>query len=149
MDTGRERSLAVPLPGDPDVLLGTTADLHHAAELGVDAVVSLCRLGTGEFAPAGIRPQDHIEIWLVDSDDPLANPHLTHVLDDAANAVGQLRSEGRRVLLHCVAAQHRTPAVALRYAVRAGAAPHVADRQITTALGVPEITGLLWKQAHV
>lgn len=148
MDTGNEAALAVPLPGDPDVLLGTTADLHRTAELGVDAVVSLCRLGAAEFAPEGVRPEDHFEIWLVDSDDPAANQHLDHVLDDAAAAVRQLRREGRRVLLHCVAAQHRTPSVALRYAVHAGADPADAAHQIATALGVPGLSGLLWRQAR-
>lgn len=148
MDTGDEALLAVPLPGDPDVLMGTTADLHRATELGVDAVVSLCRLGMTEFAPEGIRPEDHAEIWLLDSEDPAANQHLGHVLDEAAAAVRQLRHEGRRVLLHCVAAHHRTPSVALRYAVHAGTDPADAAHQIGTALGSPGITGLLWQRAR-
>lgn len=148
MDTGYERRLAVPHPTDPGVLLGTMADLAAVEELGVDAVVSLCRLGTQEHAPAGIAARDHAEFWLIDSDDPLDNQHLHHVLDEAAKAVHILRSEGKRVLLHCVAAQHRTPAVALRYALLLGQDPHTAAAQITTVLDSPGIEGLLWKQAH-
>ncbi|RNI24252.1 ADP-ribosylglycohydrolase family protein [Flexivirga caeni] len=48
------RTLAVPLPADPDVVLGTEADLPRAAELRCDAVVSLCRLGKGDLAPWGV-----------------------------------------------------------------------------------------------
>lgn len=147
MDTGRERPLAVPHPEDPDVLLGTFADLARVRELGVDAVVSLCRLGDAEFAPADIRPEDHGEVWLVDSESPEDNLHLDWALDEAARAVQQLRREGRRVLLHCVAAHHRTPAVALRYARLIGHdGPQVADR-IVGAVG-REVDGLLWATAR-
>lgn len=148
MDTGRERLLVVPHPDDPDVLLGTFADLARTRELGVDAVVSLCRLGDTELAPAGVAVQDHIEVWLVDSDKPQDNQHLDWVLDDAARAVQQLRSEGRRVLLHCVAAHHRTPAVALRYARLVGHDdPGTADR-MARAVGRDEVGGLLWATAR-
>lgn len=40
------------------------------------------------------------------------------MLADAADAVAALRSEGKRVLLHCVQAQSRTPTVAALYAAR-------------------------------
>ncbi|MDQ3432236.1 MAG: ADP-ribosylglycohydrolase family protein [Actinomycetota bacterium] len=146
MDTGYERPRGVPLPADPGVLLGTTADLHRLSELGVDAIVSLCRLGHEEFA-RGVPVEDHAEIWLVDSDYPEANQHLEFALDDAARAVRTLRREGKRVLLHCVAAQHRTPAVALRYSHLLGVDRDTAARDITSALGVREIGGLLWSRA--
>jgi hypothetical protein len=84
---------------------------------GVDAVVSLCRVGEWQ-APAGVRPADHVEVWLLDEPDPERNPHLDLVLADAADAVAALRAEGRTVLLHCVAAHSRTPAVAALYAHR-------------------------------
>jgi hypothetical protein len=75
-----------------------------------------------------VAPGDHLEVWLLDSEDPAANQHLEFVLDDAAAAVQMFRSEGKRVLLHCVVAEQRTPSVALRYAVRRGAdAPKAAD----------------------
>ncbi|MGD8200671.1 ADP-ribosylglycohydrolase family protein [Ornithinimicrobium sp. W1679] len=147
MDDGRQRRLAVPLPSDPDVLLGTFADLGRVRELGVDAVVSLCRLGEEEHAPAPVAPRDHAEVWLVDSDDPDSHQHLRFSLDDAAGAVVTLRSEGRRVLLHCVAAHHRTPAVALRYLRARGMERSAARAEVTTVLGREEIGGLLWQEA--
>ena len=59
----------------------------------------------------------------------------------------ELRQEGRRVLLHCVAAHHRTPSVALRYSVLLGAHVDVAAAQISSTLG-RDIDGLLWKEAQ-
>jgi len=46
------------------------------------------------------------------------NPHLDFVLTDAAAAVAALRAEGKTVLLHCVQAQSRTPAVAALFGAR-------------------------------
>ncbi|WP_122260509.1 ADP-ribosylglycohydrolase family protein [Ornithinimicrobium cerasi] len=142
-----QRPLGRPHPLDPDVLLGTTADLDRAEELGFDAVVSLCRLGREEFAPGPVRPQDHALAWIVDDDDPATHQHLRWALDDAARAVKELREEGRRVLLHCVAAQHRTPSVALRYSVLLGAHVDEAAAQISSTLG-RDIDGLLWMEAQ-
>ena len=89
----------------------------HLTELpdGVDAVVSLCRLGTDDVPGPGVRAGDHVEVWLVDDTDPAKNPHLDFVLHDAACAVAALRAEGKTVLLHCVQAQSRTPTVAALY----------------------------------
>lgn len=42
------------------------------------------------------------------------------MIDDAARAVARLRDAGETVLLHCVAAQRRTPTVAAWYAVVRG-----------------------------
>jgi len=63
----------------------------------------------------GLEPEDHIEVRLIDQGDG-ANPNLRLVMKEAADAVAQFRAEGKRVLLHCVAAQSRTPAVAALYA---------------------------------
>jgi ADP-ribosyl-[dinitrogen reductase] hydrolase len=65
--------------------------------------VSLCRMGVTQ-QPAGVAPEDRVEVWLIDSDDPALNPNLELVLADAADAVAALRAEGKRVLLHTVAA---------------------------------------------
>ena len=142
-----QRGLALPHPSDPDVLLGTFADLERVDALGVDAVVSLCRVGTAETAPGRVAPHDHVVAWIVDDDDPATHQHLRWALDDAARAVKDLRDEGRRVLLHCVAAHHRTPSVALRYAVLLGADVDKAAAQISSTLG-RDIDGLLWKEAQ-
>ncbi|MGO0578062.1 ADP-ribosylglycohydrolase family protein [Ornithinimicrobium panacihumi] len=143
------RPLGRALASDPEVILGTYADLLRTDELGVDAVVSLCRIGASELTPAGIASADHVEVWLIDSDDPDRNPHLRWALDDAARAVADLRAQGRRVLLHCVAAHHRTPSVALRYL-----RDHLclvlpeAVSEIETVLGQPVDANRLWKEAQ-
>jgi len=103
-------------PHDDGVLLGGVDTVRRLPD-GVDAVVSLCRLGVEEVPASSVAAEDHIEVWLVDKEAPEDNPHLPYVVDEAARIVATLRSEGRRVLLHCVQAQSRTPSVAARYAV--------------------------------
>ena len=100
-------------PYDDGLWLGGVAALRDLPE-GVDAVVSLCRVGN-EDVPEGMP---HVGIRLIDSEDPSDNPHLEFVLSDAANVVGHLRQEGRTVLLHCVGAASRTPTVAALYGAR-------------------------------
>ena len=48
------------------------------------------------------------------------NPHLEFVLADTVEVIGQLRAEGKTVLLHCVQAQSRTPTVAAMHSVVLG-----------------------------
>ena len=100
-------------PHDDGVWMGAVGALDNLPS-DVDAVVSLCRLGRTQV-PTGI---EHVEIWLVDKDDPASNPNLDLVLLDAVDAVAALRVEGKTVLLHCVQAQSRTPSVAALYAAR-------------------------------
>uniref|UniRef100_UPI0003752BCD dual specificity protein phosphatase family protein n=1 Tax=Nocardiopsis halotolerans TaxID=124252 RepID=UPI0003752BCD len=109
---------AVPHPLDPGVLLGNLDHLRAHPDT-VDAAVSLCRTHPSD-APHLPDP-DWVRVWLHDSAD--ANPNLHFTLDEAAVAVATLRSEGKRVLLHCWAGASRTPAVATRYAVTALGAP--------------------------
>ncbi|HEY5249960.1 MAG TPA: ADP-ribosylglycohydrolase family protein, partial [Dermatophilaceae bacterium] len=104
-------------PHDSGVWLGGIDALRHLPD-GVDAVVSLCRLGTDEVPAARVNARDHLEVWLVDSKDPAANPHLDFVLHDTAQVIAQLRAEGHTVLVHCVQAHSRTPTVAALHAVR-------------------------------
>jgi ADP-ribosyl-[dinitrogen reductase] hydrolase len=103
----------VPLPGDEGVLLGNLASLADAVEQ-VDAVVSLCRVGTVQI-PAEV---EHHEVWLVDKLEETANPNLAFVVHDAVEAIRSLRAEGKRVFLHCVAGASRTPTVAAAYLAR-------------------------------
>lgn len=101
----------------------------------VDAVVSLCRVGHADLGWLALRPEDHVEVRLVDQGGPEANPHLALVMEDAADAVAHYRSEGKRVLLHCVAAQSRTPSVAALYSVRhRGIEPHQALEDVCAVL---------------
>jgi ADP-ribosylglycohydrolase/protein-tyrosine phosphatase len=102
-------------PHDEGVVLGGV-DAVRALPDGVDAVVSLCRLGAAEVPADGADPRNHLEVWLVDDPEPAANPHLDFVLFDTARAIATLRAEGRTVLVHCVQAQSRTPTVAALHA---------------------------------
>jgi len=100
----------VPHPDDQGVLLGAVGALHSGV---ADAVVSLCRLGSSQVPLAGVPPEDHTEAWIVDMEN--ANNDLPLAIRDAAEAVRQLRSEDKTVLLHCVQAETRTPVVAAAY----------------------------------
>ncbi|MFC9787904.1 O-acetyl-ADP-ribose deacetylase [Rhodococcus sp. NPDC127528] len=102
-------------PHDAGVLLGGVDAIERG---GFDAVVSLCRMGTGQV-PVGI---EHIEFRLIDNGRE-DNANLDFVVDDAARTVLALRGEGKRVLLHCVQADSRTPSVAARYSMLLGRNP--------------------------
>ncbi|WP_157155710.1 ADP-ribosylglycohydrolase family protein [Diaminobutyricimonas sp. LJ205] len=101
-------------PHDEGVWLGAVGSLDALPD-EVDAVVSLCRVGTAQVSS---RIEHHVEVWLIDKAEPHHNPNLDFVLTDAADAIAALRTEGRTVLLHCVQAQSRTPTVAALYAAR-------------------------------
>ncbi|MER5480853.1 ADP-ribosylglycohydrolase family protein [Streptomyces sp. NPDC002734] len=111
MPEGAHTAFAVPHPHDSGVVLGNLALAQGAEPVSVDAVVSLCRVGTDPVLPG--NDVEHVRVWLVDSQGENANLH--YVLDQAARQVLRLREEGKRVLLHCLAGQSRTPAVAALY----------------------------------
>lgn len=126
------RGRLVAHPHDDRVLLGDAAVLDELPD-GVDAIVSLCRVGRRTPEPGA--PADHVTVWLIDSPNDDANPNLDFVLADAADAVATLRREGKTVLLHCVAAQSRTPTVAAAYSVRhLGRDPRTALAEVCDAL---------------
>lgn len=95
----------------------------------IDAVVSLCRVGVTQVPP-GLT---HHVVRLLDTD-AADNPNIEFVIDDAARTVLSLREEGKRVFLHCVAAHSRTPTVAVRVAMLAGASLGDATRAVLGAL---------------
>jgi protein-tyrosine phosphatase len=83
------------------------------------------------------RPEgvEQIDVRLIDSVDPHANPNLDFVLTDTVRLVEQLRSDGRTVLVHCVAAQSRTPTVAALYGARKqGISGQAALRDVVSVL---------------
>jgi ADP-ribosyl-[dinitrogen reductase] hydrolase len=128
------RGTAVAHPHDAGVLIGDVAALDFPP-MGVDAVVSLCRLGTTQSPAPRVAAADHVEVWLIDEADRAHNPHLEFVLHDAVRAVSALRAEGRTVLLHCVAAQSRTPTVAALYGAHvAGITPEEALAAVQAVL---------------
>ncbi|MEU5100085.1 ADP-ribosylglycohydrolase family protein [Streptomyces sp. NPDC020996] len=109
---GVSSGFTVPHPHDPGVVLGNLALLKGSEPVDVDAVVSLCRMGTAPVLTAA-DDAEHVRVWLVDRDGDNANLH--YVVDQAAHQVLRLRGAGKRVLLHCAAGQSRTPAVAAVY----------------------------------
>lgn len=111
--TRGEQAWHAALPRDEGVVIGNLAALANSCP-DVDAVVSLCRVGTRDV-PVGC---EHHEVWLVDQEGGDANPNLELVLLDAADAVATLRAEGKRVFLHCVGGRSRTPTVAALYLYR-------------------------------
>ena len=98
-------------PHDDGIWLGAAGALD-TLPAEIDAVVSLCRVGTAQV-PARIR--HHLEVRLIDNNDPAKNPNLDFVLSDTVAAIDALRAEGHTVLLHCAQAQSRTPSVAALY----------------------------------
>ena len=119
-------------PHDNGVLLGNLPLTDTPQAPPVDAVVSLCRVGTDPILAD--RVVEHVQVWLVDL--PNANTDPEYVLDQAAREVLRLRGEGKRVLIHCVAGRSRTAAVAARYsALHTGAQPMPALEAVHRALG--------------
>jgi protein-tyrosine phosphatase len=99
--------------------------------ISVDAVVSLCRVNLTTL-PKGV---EQVDVRLIDDVGLDFNPNLDFVLIDTVRLIEQLRSEGHTVLLHCVAAQSRTPTVAALYgARRRGVSGEVALRDVTSVL---------------
>ena len=100
-------------PHDPKVILGGIGVLRQLPA-DVDAVVSLCRIADDDVRD----DMPHVEVRLIDRAEPDENPHLDYVLLEAVRAVERLRDQGHTVLLHCVGAYSRTPAVAAVYGAR-------------------------------
>lgn len=115
-------------PHDDGVWIGSLAALDRLPS-EIDAVVSLCRIGTKQV------PEDllSIQVWLVDQPDRNAN--LGWVLAEAADAVAELRAEGRTVFLHCAEGRSRTASVAALYGARhRGVALEQSWDDVSTAL---------------
>jgi ADP-ribosyl-[dinitrogen reductase] hydrolase len=109
--SGYELGVVARHPYDDGVWLGDISALRTLPD-GVDAVVSLCRIGDADL-PAHI---EQIDVRLIDQ--PGINENLDFVLLDTVRLVEQLRQEGRTVFVHCVQTQSRTPAIATLYGAR-------------------------------
>jgi protein-tyrosine phosphatase len=115
-------------PYDDGVWLGGVGALR-SLPAGVDAVVSLCRVGD---VPVGV---EQIDVRLIDRVLPEDNLNLGAVLHDTVVLIEKLRGEGRTVLVHCVQAQSRTPTIAALYGMRRrGASAEVAMADIKEVL---------------
>jgi ADP-ribosyl-[dinitrogen reductase] hydrolase len=142
--TNTEYTAARPVralhPHDDGVVLGSYAVRDH----GCDAVVSLCRMGTADFAAGGVAPEDHVMVRMVDREDPDENPHLDFVMADTARTIKALRDEGKRVFVHCVAAHARTPAAGIAYSRLLGVPLDQARSDMRRALPGMRGSGVLW-----
>lgn len=118
-------------PDDDKVVLGTVGVLRHLPS-EITAVVSMCRLLDSDIR----RDMPHVEVRLIDMEDPDENPHVDFVLLQAVRAVERLRAQGHTVLLHCVAAYSRTPALGALYGMRLrGVSADKAIRAVCERLG--------------
>ena len=97
------------LEEDTGVFLG---NVFGAAETSADITVSLCRMGRTQLD--SVHHPIRIELGLVDGG-PTANANLEFTFHDLAQAITRWRSENKTVLLHCVRAEHRTPAAGAAY----------------------------------
>ncbi len=125
------QGFVVQHPHDEGVWLGDLRGLDLLPP-EVDAVVTLCRYGRAQV-PASA---EHVVFRLIDTTAE-DNPNLGFVLDDVARTVAELRTQGRVVYLHCVAAQSRTPTTAAAYSTLLGHEPLVALQEICAVLPDP------------
>jgi ADP-ribosylglycohydrolase len=104
----------VPHPLVDGIWIGGALALDDLPET-IDAVVSLCRVGTAQIPY-------HVDSHAVRLLDTIGedNPNVEFVIDDAARTAQRLRNDGKQVYLHCVASQSRTPTVAAWVGVLAG-----------------------------
>ncbi|WP_433955905.1 ADP-ribosylglycohydrolase family protein [Janibacter indicus] len=123
------RPVLVRHPFDDSVWLGNVLALDELPE-EITAVVSLCLTGS-EQVPSGMV---HLPFRLIDEPQPEANPNLDFVITDAARTVASVRAEGHQVLIHCVAAQSRTPTVGIAYAMISGVDLDTATKGVLSAL---------------
>ncbi|MFP5282078.1 MAG: hydrolase, partial [Actinomycetes bacterium] len=72
---------------------------------------------------------------------------LDFVVADIARTIADLRGSGRSVLVHCVAAEQRTPSAAIAYARRLGVPADEAERTVRLVVGNARGRGLLWRAA--
>ncbi|MGV1037450.1 MAG: ADP-ribosylglycohydrolase family protein [Candidatus Nanopelagicales bacterium] len=129
-------------PHDDGVILGPV-NAASGLPTDVDAVVSLCRVDQRHLPPGAVRPENRIAVWLIDSANPAENPHLDFVLDQAAQAVEKLRSEGHTVFLHCAGGRSRTPTVGALVGARArGISPRQALAEVEAVLPDPLVNPL-------
>ena len=109
-------------PADEGLWLGGVRGLRPLAG-HIDAVVSLCPLGTAQEPLPSPAPDDHVRVWLINSADAADNPNLEHVAETTVATVMNLRADGHRVYLHCSDGRSRTPFIAAIYGNRLTDAP--------------------------
>jgi hypothetical protein len=130
-------------PHDSGVWLGGVGVLDNLPPQ-VDVVISLCRVGTEQV------PVEGVEVRLIDSDDPEANPNLDFVLRQTADAIETYRAEGKTVLVHCVQSISRTPTIALMYSARVLKVPiEQARADVLAAMPWAQPARMLWESVRM
>jgi len=131
-----DANVFVQHPHDDGVWLGSLLALDTLPAT-IDAVISLCRVGTQQIPQSAPGAgAEVIEFWLIDQAGE--NLDTAFVLTDAADTVAALRAEGKNVLIQCVAAQNRTPAVGIAYSIlQRGVAFEKASTEVRSVLPDP------------
>ncbi|MDH6410402.1 ADP-ribosyl-[dinitrogen reductase] hydrolase [Aurantimicrobium minutum] len=106
---GTSENVWVQHPHDDGVWMASLSALEEMPA-DIAAVVSMCRVGTDQ-----VPGKEVIEFWLIDESGQ--NLDAEYVLRDAAQTIADLRAEGKKVVVHCVAAHNRTPAAAVAYSI--------------------------------
>ena len=130
--SGTEEGRWVELKEEPNLICGDVMALEKLdSEFEADVVVSLCRIGP-EDVPSGT---EHHVVRMLDYREPERNPNLEWQLVDLAFSLDRWISEGKKVFLHCVGANSRTPTVASAFlAMRDGIAGDEVRRSVTRQL---------------
>lgn len=115
------------------IWFGNVAALEGALADGADLVVSLCRMGTADV-PDGV---EHHVLGLLDSSAD-QNPNAAFLLADLAHSLDEPVADGRKMFVHCVQAENRTPAAAIAWLVHRGTPPEEAVAQVDEALRTPK-----------
>lgn len=111
-------------PRDIGLWIDGTAGLRPLPP-GIDAVVSLCPLGHEQTPRPPVAAGDHVNVWLIDSEDPAENPNLELVADQTLKMLLRLRSEGKTVYMHCARGASRTAFIGALYGAHLGHIPAV------------------------
>jgi hypothetical protein len=119
--------LRVTLDG---IQFGNVAALPDALADGAEVVISLCRMGTADVPPE----VEHHVLGLLDTTLE-ENPNAAFVLADLTDGLADLVAEGKRVFVHCVQAENRTPAAALAWLLSQGAPSTSATAEFDAAFG--------------
>jgi ADP-ribosyl-[dinitrogen reductase] hydrolase len=98
---------------EPLITLGGQGVLQTAKN-DFDCVVSLSFIKPGERLA---RADHHSTVWVLDSDEEQANPHLALQFMHVAQLLERWIKEDKRILLHCVQAHTRTPSFAAAYLI--------------------------------
>jgi ADP-ribosyl-[dinitrogen reductase] hydrolase len=130
---GKERGRWVALKEEPNLICGDVLALEKLGdEFEADIVVSLCRIGPADV-PTGV---EHHVVRMLDYADPENNPNLEWELLDLAFTLDRWTKKSRKVFLHCVGANSRTPTAAAAFiAFRDGVSGRSALASMTSQLG--------------